>query len=160
MAHQRRLLLALATSLCLCSTQALTGCSTAGGIGGLLAGKDPLTQLAGDWALTQLGGKDVASMLMGGKVPSLNFAKDGVVSGFGGVNRLGGGKLDPSELAQGKLGLGNMFSTKMAGAPEAMKLESDFLGALGKTSSFKLLDGGKGLSLTDGASELLRFAKQ
>jgi heat shock protein HslJ len=128
-----------------------------------MQGKDPLTQLAGEWALTQLGGNNIASTLStipGGKAPSLNFAKDGAVGGFSGVNRIGGGKLDPAALAQGKLSLGNLFSTKMAGPPEAMKLENDFLAALGKATNFKLLDGGKGLSLSDGASELLRFAKQ
>jgi heat shock protein HslJ len=128
-----------------------------------MQGKDPLSQLAGEWALTQLGGKDIASMLAAipnGSAPTLNFAKDGAVGGFSGVNRIGGGKLDPAALAQGKLSLGNMFSTKMAGPPAAMQLENDFLGALNKVSSFRLTDGGKGLSLTDGASELLRFAKK
>jgi heat shock protein HslJ len=153
----------VACSLLAASAGTLPGCSSAGGIGGLMQGKDPLTQLAGEWALTQLGGKDIASMLSaipGGKAPSLNFAKDGAVGGFGGVNRIGGGKLDPAALAQGKLSLGNMFSTKMAGTPAAMQLEDQFLGALNNVSGFKLLDGGRGLSLTDGASELLRFAKQ
>jgi heat shock protein HslJ len=137
----------------------MTGCSSTG-IAGLAAGKDPLSQLAGEWTLSQLGGSPIAGLLAGGKAPTLNFAKDGVVSGFGGVNRFGGGKVDASQLAQGNLNLGNMFSTKMAGSPEAMKLESDYLAALSNAKSFKLMDGGKGLSLTDGASELLRLVKK
>jgi heat shock protein HslJ len=113
--------------------------------------------LTGDWNLSKLGGVDVGSLLpAGAKVPSLNFAQDGKVSGFSGVNRLAS-SLDLGKLAKGEFSMAPAASTRMAGPPESMKVEDQFLAALGKATGYKL--DGNSLSLTDKAGELLKFVR-
>lgn len=119
---------------------------------------DLLGKIDGEWLLEKLGGKDVASMLgQGMKAPSLNFGKDGSISGFSGVNRLMG-SVKAEDLMQGKLDLSRLASTKMAGPPEAMKLESDFLGSLQKVTGFNF-DKAGGLNLTQGKDVLMRLVR-
>ncbi|MFN7022434.1 MAG: META domain-containing protein [Phycisphaerales bacterium] len=140
----------------------LPACQGGGGLGGAGSGAgmvDAVQKLAGEWVLAKMEGAEVASMLPAGwRVPSLNFGTDGKVSGYSGVNRLAGG-FDVAKAAEGKLGLGNLASTRMAGPPEAMKVESMFTGLLGKVDGFTFTDSGKGLSLTEQGKTLLEFVK-
>lgn len=92
-----------------------------------------------------------------GKLPSLSFASDGKVSGFTGVNRLTS-SLDPARLAKGDFSLAPAATTRMAGAPQAMSVESQFTSLLHQATQFKL-DGNK-LSLLDKGNELLGFVKR
>ncbi len=91
----------------------------------------------------------------GEKAPSLRFDADGKVSGFGGVNRLFG-STDAAALAAGRLDLGRLASTKMAGPPAAMRLESSFLQSLSRATSFAFDDAGR-LTLSDATGTLMRF---
>ncbi|WP_269522311.1 META domain-containing protein [Coraliomargarita parva] len=72
------------------------------------------------------------------KAPTLQFdPKTDIASGFSGVNRFSGHyALDGSQLA-----LKQMISTKMAGHPAAMKLESAFLKTLATVDSWMIKDG-------------------
>lgn len=138
-----------------------TGCQgLGGGQGGSGASMtDAIQRLAGEWVLKAMNGSEVASMLpSGAQPPSLNFGTDGKVSGFSGVNRLAGG-FDLGKLAEGKLSFGNLASTKMAGPPEAMQVESKFTGLLAKVDGFRFVDGGRQLSLTEGGKGVLELVK-
>jgi heat shock protein HslJ len=146
----------LSVSCLVAASIAGSGCESGGGLGSLggLGGSGGgssiastlMNQVLGEWQLKSLGGMDVSSMLpglMGGsspKLPSINFAEDGGVSGFSGVNRFSG-KLDPAMLASGKLDLSQLVSTKMAGSPEANATESALMQALGQAKSFKVGSG-------------------
>lgn len=131
------------------------GCEAAGRVAGgsLTSVKD----LAGEWTLSKLGGTDIASLLPASlKKPTLGFGADGKVTGFTGVNRLSS-MINTDALMRGEFKLGPAVTTKMAGPPEAMNVESKFLDALARAKSAKV-SGGE-LSLMDGAQELLRFVK-
>jgi heat shock protein HslJ len=138
----------------------LAGCASGSGAATTVESLMPtITQLMGDWNVESLAGKSVADMLpAGSKVPSLTFGEDGSVSGFAGVNRLMS-KLDMASLAKGDFKLSPAATTMMAGPDEAMKVEGTFTKLLGQVNSAKLTDGGKGLSLSDGANELIRLVK-
>lgn len=100
-----------------------------------------LKSLVGEWNLASLNGRDVSALSgLDGKRPSINIDPEGRIGGYGGVNRIGGG-LDLAALAKGEFKTGPMFSTKMAGPPELMKLEDDFTAALSKVRRFDLKDG-------------------
>jgi heat shock protein HslJ len=150
-------------ALCLVAALAVPVVFVAGGCQGGQSGAasavgDMLGKIDGEWVLDKLGGKDIASMLgQGMKAPNLNFGKDGSVSGFSGVNRLAG-SVNPEDLLQGKLDLSRLASTKMAGTPEAMNLESDFLGSLQKVTGFNF-DKAGGLNLTQGKEVLMRLVR-
>jgi heat shock protein HslJ len=158
MPHPRRIALSLV--LATLGLGFAAGCQSGGASsGGGSSMKDPIQKLAGEWVLSKLQGQDAAAMLpAGARLPSLDFAADGKVSGFGGVNRLAS-SLDPARLAQGKFSIGNMISTKMAGPPEAMNMENRFTSLLGQADGFRFTDGGKGLSLTQGGSSILDFVR-
>lgn len=150
----------LLTMLAVPAASFVGGCQGMGGGGGGAA--DSLTNMLGkidgEWVLDKLGGKDVASMLgMGGQKPSLSFGNDGSISGFGGVNKLMG-SFDPKDLLSGKIDLSKLASTKMAGPPEAMNLESAFTSALSKVTGFNF-DKSGGLNLTDGKETLMSFVR-
>ena len=118
---------------------------------------EALKMLSGDWVLKQLGGKDVASMLgQNGRPPTMSFANDGRVSGFSGVNRYTS-TIDVDRLAKNGFKLDGIASTRMAGPPEAMDLESKFTQALQEATGFKL--DGSNLNLTKGTETLLKFAR-
>jgi heat shock protein HslJ len=77
-----------------------------------------VNQAAGrEWILLSLNGKAVASE----KPPTMKFAH-GKVSIFGGVNRLSGSYA----LVGESVTLGELMSTRMAGPPELMELDSSF----------------------------------
>lgn len=131
------------------------GCESMGKMGsGSMAS---LKDLAGEWTLSKLEGTDLASLLPASmKKPTLGIGADGKVTGFTGVNRLSS-MIDTEALLRGEFKLGPAVTTKMAGPPEAMAVESKFLEALSRAKGAKV-SGGE-LSMTDGAKELLRFVK-
>ncbi|MFM9958706.1 MAG: META domain-containing protein [Phycisphaerales bacterium] len=106
-----------------------------------MTAQQALKSLTGDWNLTSLNGRDVSALAgLGGKRPSISIEPDGRVGGFAGVNRVGG-QLDVASLAVGGFKTGPMFSTKMAGPPEAMRLEDEYVSALNNVRSFSIKDG-------------------
>ena len=64
----------------------------------------------------------------------MNFAKTGVVDGFGGVNTYSGAfEIDGSSISVGKLA-----TTRAAGSPELMKQEELYLAALQSAASWSI----------------------
>jgi heat shock protein HslJ len=116
-----------------------------------------LIALTGDWTLAEIEGKSVADMLSADAPrPSLEFADDGSVRGFGGVNRVMT-SVDLDSLTEDKLTLRPAAMTMMAGPEDAMKLEHTFGRLLGEVKGFRR--GPKSLELTDGQKTLLKFVR-
>ncbi|MEZ6073190.1 MAG: amidohydrolase family protein [Pirellulales bacterium] len=83
------------------------------------------------WTLTELNGKKVDAA----KPPTLEFAK-GKLAVFGGVNRMTGSYA----LVDDRVVMGELASTRMAGPPELMELESNFAKALTSVNGFQVAD--------------------
>ena len=112
-------------------------------------GPAPIENVA--WRLVELFGEKVA-VPEGAEAPSLRF--DGAsqtVSGSTGVNRINGGYL----LDGDALHFGALASTRRAGPPELMELETRFLKALERTQSTRL--DGNTLELREGDTVLARL---
>ena len=75
--------------------------------------------------LTKPGAEGVPS-------PTLSITAEGAVSGFTGVNRLHG-----NLLTQGDVLFGPLASTRRAGPPAAMKMESEFLSRVAKSTQYR-----------------------
>jgi heat shock protein HslJ len=89
-----------------------------------------LKALAGtEWTLKEIGGLPVPA----NSRVSLSIARDGTLSGNAGVNRFNG----RARGGDGPLQLGPFMSTKMAGPPELMTLESKFLKSLSAATKFE-----------------------
>jgi predicted amidohydrolase YtcJ/heat shock protein HslJ len=93
-----------------------------------------------EWTLTTLHGKKIDAA----SPPTMMFA-DGKVSVFGGINQLSGSYA----LVQNSVIMGDIVSTKKAGPPELMELESSFAKALAKVDGFNVSENELTLS-TDG----------
>jgi len=87
--------------------------------------------LARDWVFDEVCGELVEGTE---EVPSLHFDENGKFAGFSGVNRFHG-KLDTRALIQGNFDMGPIVSTRMAGSPRAMELESLLFDALERSDS-------------------------
>lgn len=100
------------------------------------------------WKLVELNGQPVGES----KLPSLSLnSTTGQVSGMAGVNRFNG----TFKQQDNALTFGPMITTRMAGSESAMKLESEFLTALGRVTAWKA--DGLMLSLLAGETEVARF---
>ncbi len=90
-----------------------------------------------DWVLTELNGEAVeATESM--KRPSIRFdSETGLVAGHSGVNQYSGGYTMEGDLPE----FGPMRMTMMAGPPEAMDLETDFMKALDAMTGWRISDG-------------------
>lgn len=85
---------------------------------------------------------------------TLDFNKDGTVTGFSGINRFGA----PYTAGTGSLTFGPIAATRMGGSAESMGQEQRFLQALAKTTQFSLQSGL--LRLSDGGKKkLLEFSR-
>lgn len=131
---------------------AATGCESTGG-----SARDPLETLTGDWLLIQLDGNHGARLPDDEAArPTMTIDGEGRVSGFSGVNRYTS-SLSVDDLARGLFSLGPVATTRMAGPPEAMDLESQFLETLGRVSAYGVRD--DVLELEGGGQGLLQFSK-
>jgi len=100
------------------------------------------------WKLVELNGHPVGE----NKLPSLTLdAATGRVSGFAGINRFSGTFKQQATA----LSFGPMAVTKMAGPESAMQVESEFLAALGRVTTWKA--DGLMLSLLAGETEVARL---
>jgi heat shock protein HslJ len=108
----------------------------------------------GEWKLTQLPGTDLAASAV--PLPTLSIASSGQVSGFSGVNRYTS-TLDMAAASHGEFRLSPTASTRMAGIPEAQKLEDHYLAALQSATGFKA--DATTLTLTRGTQTVLGFAR-
>jgi heat shock protein HslJ len=119
----------------------------------LPAGPDAaaVAPLVGEWSLVRMDGRELPA---GGETPTIAFDADGGMSGSTGVNRYQA-TAELGELAEGRVALGQVATTRRAGPPEAMKRETQFLEALRKVRVWKL--SGRTLFLEDGHKTLLVF---
>ncbi|MFK7848892.1 MAG: amidohydrolase family protein [Rhodothermales bacterium] len=90
-----------------------------------------------EWTLTTLSGKGVDLE----NPPTINFSR-GKLSVFGGINRLSGSYA----LVGDSVVMGELVSTKMAGPPALMELESKFAKALASVDAFHVHGNELGLS--------------
>ena len=96
--------------------------------------QQPIASLAGQsWTCVTLDGAAITAT----RPPTITFDGAGRVNGFSGVNRFGG-SVESAEA--GELHFGQMMSTKMAGPPEQMALESSFLSALTRADRYVVTD--------------------
>jgi heat shock protein HslJ len=130
--------------------------------GGRAAGVKPLTQaeaskLEGvEFQLKSLTLDGVAAAITGTRVkPFLSFVDGSRVAGNSGVNRFSGGYAltGPGEIRWSP----GMASTRMAGPPEAMTLESSFLKALQACTRADVAE--NGLVLHDGGKTRMEFER-
>jgi putative lipoprotein len=95
---------------------------------------DVPSSLAGTrWRLVELAGAAPAATGPRG-VPTLAFDGAGRVSGHAGVNRYGAGVIADATT----LRFGGPVTTRMAGPPEAMALESDYLARLQRVAAWRI----------------------
>jgi heat shock protein HslJ len=87
-------------------------------------------------------------------VPTLGFEEGARVSGESGVNRFGA-RVDAGE---GWLRVSAPMLTRMAGPPEAMALEAEFLGRLGRAGHWRV-DGDRLRLLDAGGGELMSLRR-
>jgi len=108
------------------------------------------SSLAGaPFTLASLTVKGKKLVLPASRRPTIQFGDNGAVSGMAGVNRY-----TTAAAVSGKDGIawtGPVAATKMAGPPEAMALENDFLQALEAVRKIELRDGKLKLASADGA---------
>ena len=96
--------------------------------------QQPIASLAGQtWTCVTLNGAAITAT----RPPTITFDGAGRVNGFSGVNRFGG-SVESAEA--GELHFSQMMSTKMAGPPEQMALESSFLDALTRADRYVVTD--------------------
>jgi heat shock protein HslJ len=112
-----------------------------------------LAVLEGSWTLSAIEGFEIPAGLR--EHPSLSVDAQGRVSGSSGVNRFHGA-LDPD----GARVFGPLATTRRAGPPQAMALETAFLNALGNAAFVEGGDGQVTLSGPDGGQLTLVRAER
>lgn len=106
-----------------------------------------VNQAAGkEWTLISLNGKPIQVK----KAPTMRFER-GKLAIFGGVNRLGG----TYALVGESVFMGNLMSTRMAGPPELMELESNFSKILASVDGFHV--NGNDLELLSAGTVVANF---
>ncbi len=125
-------------------TLGLAGCAGAGAEHAL-----PLAKT--HWILVEVKGTSVAPGT--GRPPYILFDPEKKrVTGYGGVNSFFGGY----ETSGDELRMPRLASTRRAGPPELMQLESAFFGALAATRSYRMTE--NGLQMLDpGGGVVARF---
>lgn len=99
-----------------------------------------------EWTLTTLNGKEVVAE----KPPTMKF-EHGKLDIFGGINRLTGSYA----LVDDTVTMGSLVSTKMAGDPALMELESNLAKALASVDAFQV--SGNQLTLSSKGNVVAKF---
>lgn len=106
-----------------------------------------------DWVLIGLNGEAV-NVTESMATPSIRFDREaGLAAGNSGVNQFSGGYT----LTDGSIEFGPMRSTMMAGPPEAMELETNFMKTLNAMTGWRIVDGT--LELLGGETVIARFSE-
>ena len=108
-------------------------------------------ELLGPWTLVAIDGGSFAEI---GNAPFMIVAEDGTVGGMSGVNRFN----TQVTIEEGGMSFGLAAASKMAGPPEAMKLEQNFMARLGAISTFEVE--GDTLRMWAGDNEALTFVRK
>jgi heat shock protein HslJ len=93
--------------------------------------ESPAHAITGEWSLKSITGNPVNAM----KPPWIRIEVGGGLRGWAGVNQISS-QLDEPALARGEFKASPIIATRMAGPPEAMRLETDFLAALQSAKTF------------------------
>lgn len=134
---------------------AMLGWSTSGCQGPAKPATVSPVLLEGEWELVALEGEQASSFVPSGSpAPWLSFSNDHRFSGFTGVNRLSAA-YDQEALATGTFRPSAVATTRMAGSPEAMAMESRFLDALARVTGVNARR--EALVFTENGDEVLRF---
>lgn len=112
-----------------------------------------LEQLRGEWVAVSIQGAPAST----DRTPTLMFDEGSEVGGHSGVNRFRG-NLDSASLGQGAIKMGPFGATRMAGPPELMRQEQQFLGALEQARTIRL-SGGQ-LQLMNGDVTLMTLRRR
>lgn len=114
---------------------ALSACAMAAQDGRVAPSPDALKLAGTHWKFVTLDGHEVPS----GVNATLNFERNGHVSGHAGCNGYGG----PWSASNGALHFGGMMSTKMACLQPAgvMQIEHEVYAAFGATAAARMQDG-------------------
>ncbi len=97
---------------------------------------------------------DLCDRPMGGDhTVTLAISEEGRVSGNASVNRYSG----PIKLEDGVMEIGPFMSTRMAGPPEAMETENEFLEALSAAQNIRMTVGSQLIIPVHGRDQPLRF---
>jgi len=111
---------------------------------------------AGLWTLKSVEGVDAAAVVGSqGRLPDMQIAGDGAVSGFAGVNRMSG-RFDATAAARAEPLFGPLVTTKMAGPDHLMALESRLTAALADARTASI-EAGELVLLAGDGRELARF---
>jgi len=109
-----------------------------------------LVRLQGtEWLLEDIAGRGVIDRLQS----TLGFPQAGQLAGSGGCNRFMG----PARVAEGRLAIGPLATTRMACAPAAMTQEQRYLGLLGQATGLRLEEPWLLIDTPEGA---LKFTRQ
>ncbi|MBX3358969.1 MAG: META domain-containing protein [Phycisphaeraceae bacterium] len=115
------------------------------------------SSIFGTWRLTQIEGVDVKAVQdEGGRAPTLTVSVDGMIFGFTGINQLNS-SVDLEALARGEFEMGLAATTRMAGSPAAMAMESRFVSGLADATRYTVSNGE--LTLSNSSRDLLRFVR-
>ena len=107
-------------------------------------------RLVGTWTLVAIDGEPVSGA---GTIPTVEIDEHGEAAGVAGVNRF------RTQLGadDGKISVGAIAATKMAGPQEAMEVEDAFLQHLGSADGYQVA--GDTLRLTTAGDEVLTFER-
>lgn len=112
-----------------------------------------LEQVRGEWVAVAIQGAAASP----DRTPTLLFDDAEQVAGHSGVNRFSG-NLDSKSLASGAVRMGPFGATRMAGPPELMRQEQQFLEALEQARTIKMTAGQ--LILSNGQTTLLTLRRR
>lgn len=101
----------------------------------------------GEWRCIRLG----TVMPPADCTPTFRLGADGKAGGFAGVNRWSG----TCTATGASLAFGPLVATRMAGPPERMELEQQYLRAMATVTQWAIADGT--LRLSDGATVVAEF---
>lgn len=117
-------------SLVLLLASLLVGCAT--------GGKPVAVTLEGTkWQLVELNAEAVPESLASRPIDLQLDPNTHQVSGSSGVNRVAGGY----QVAGKRISLGPLMGTRMAGTPQAMAFEAEYLKVLGRVDEWAIVDG-------------------
>ena len=122
------------------------------------AEEKPVRSIEGEWVVDWMEGREGVAPPAGRTAPWVSIAADGTLRGWTGVNHLSG-RLDADALKRGEFAAGPMAMTEMGAEPDAMQLERDFVGLLGRAQRLRV-DEGPRLVLSDSTGEVLRFVRK
>lgn len=122
----------------------MAGCAATGSA----SGSSPV----GSWVLSEMEGRPV-EIPAGALTPTLVIERGGSISGLAGINHYSGSLREGPD--RGRFDLGPLAVTRMAGPPEAMRLETMYLTLLNAADAWKF--DGRILVLTGPGGVELRF---